>query len=750
MNEQLYIDHSLIEYILSTLNLSETEEANLARLAEKYALNGLVPDAKMQNVQIAYHIKKFTDEMPGGFFIYRADETERLLYANTSLLRLFNCATVEEFTELTGNTFKGMVHPEDLDRVEKSIEEQIEQSCYDLDYVEYRIIQKGGNILWLEDYGHFIHSKNAGDIFYVFVSDATERKMLHEQEKEFIINQTLQKERQLHNLIDDYGKEFERINKTHLQRLKVIEGLGIDYDSIYYVNLDKDIIQPYRLSYRMEYLFENLEPPYKFTGFDADYIQTWVHPDDRHIVLNATNPNYIRERLSAGRNFHVNYRILHEGNTGHLDLHIVNVGSDEHISQIVMGYRSIDAEIIQKMEQQEMLEDALAQAKSANIARNTFLSNMSHDIRTPMTAIVGLAALAKKHINDAEKAAAYLGRIEVSSKQLLMLINAVLELSKIESGKVQIKREICNLIDIVHEVQTAMLPRALEKNITLSLDIFSLKHYMVYSDAEKLTHTLLRLTNNAVKYTNVGGKITISITELCTPENDYAKYQFIIKDNGIGISKTFMRHLFEPFERERNTTLSGVHGTGLGLTIAKNTIEMMGGTIEVESEVGKGSCFTITLTLPVHSQATVTFEDDVSVVRTASSPHRILIVEDTEINLEIEAALLEDAGFLVDSAADGSIAVEKVKNSEHGYYSLILMDIQMPVMNGYNAAKAIRKIDDPVLANIPIVALSANNFDEDRQMSKQCGMNAHLGKPIDTPELLETINKAIREAQYSI
>ncbi|MDE6607147.1 MAG: response regulator, partial [Lachnospiraceae bacterium] len=657
--------------------------------------------------------------------------------------RLFCCDTMKEFMELTGNSFKGMVHPEDLDAVEKSIEEQIATSQYDLDYVEYRIIQKNGNICWIEDYGHFIHSETAGDIFYVFIADATEKRELRQKERAEIENKTALKEQLLDDLIKNHNQE-------QLQRLKVIEGLGIDYDSIYYVNLDKNIIHPYRLSHRMEYLFEHAEPPYPFAGFDADYIQKWVHPDDRYIVLNATNPDCIRERLSGRRNFHVNYRIVNGAETGHLELHIVNVGSNDHISQIVMGYRSIDAEIIQKMEQREMLEYALNQAQSANIARNTFLSNMSHDLRTPMNAIVGFTALAKNHIDDKEKVQGYLNMIEESSTQLLQLINAVLELSRMESGKIIIETEKCNLIDIVHEVQTAMLPRALEKNITLSLDISGLKHYIVYGDTEKLTQTLLRLTNNAVKYTNPNGKITVTVTELGEPVNNCAKYRFVIKDSGIGISQKFMEHIFEPFEREKNTTLSGVHGTGLGLTIAKNTIEMMGGTIEVDSNIGEGSSFTVTLTLPIHEQVTVSFYNDINTAAASARQHRILIVEDTEINLEIEAALLEDAGFLVDSAVDGKIALEKVRNSEHGYYSLILMDIQMPVMNGYNSAKAIRKIEDPMLANIPIIALSANTFDEDRQMSKQCGMNAHLGKPLNMPELLETITKTIQEAQNNV
>ena len=743
MNNKIYTEQNLIEYILSALSISEKDNTDIALLAQKYPLDHLSPDSKAKTVHAAYQLKKFTDQIPGGFFIYRANGTEEILYANAAVLRLFLCDTMEEFMELTGNSFRGMVHPEDLDAVEKSIADQIATSQYDLDYVEYRIIQKDGSIRWIEDYGHFIHSETAGDIFYVFIADATEKRELILKEKAEIANQTALKEQQLADLIKNHNQE-------QLQRLKVIEGLGIDYNSIYYVNLDQNIIHPYRLSHRMAYLFEHAEPPYPFVGFDADYIQKWVHPDDRSIVLNATSPDYIRERLSDRQYFHVNYRIVNGTETGHLELHIVNVGSKDHVSQIVMGYRSIDDEIIQKMEQREMLEYALNQAKSANIARNTFLSNMSHDLRTPMNAIVGFTALAKNHIDDREKVETYLNMIEESSDQLLQLINAVLELSRMESGKIIIKKEECNLIDIMHEVQTNMLPRALEKNITFSLDISGLKHYIVYVDTEKLTRTLLRLTNNAVKYTNIGGKITVTVTELGEPVNNCAKYQFIIKDSGVGISKKFMEHIFEPFEREKNTTLSGVHGTGLGLTIAKNTIEMMGGTIEVDSSIGKGSSFTITLTLPIQEQVTVSFYNDINTAAASTRQHRILIVEDTEINLEIEAALLKDAGFLVDSAVDGKIALEKVKNSEHGYYSLILMDIQMPVMNGYNSARAIRKIEDPILANIPIIALSANTFDEDRQMSKQCGMNAHLGKPINMPELLETITKTIQEAQNNI
>lgn len=650
---------------------------------------------------------KLTDEMPGGFFLYHADGKEEIIYANKALLRIFNCETMEEFAELTGNSFRGMVHPDDLDAVEQSIAEQIAESCYDLDYVEYRIIPKGGGIRWVEDYGHFTHSETFGDIFYAFVGDATEKRQ----------------------------QQF----KEQTRRLEVIEGLSIDYESIFYADLDADQIKAYRVSNRFQKQFPQDKQTRRFTGFDSDYIEEWVYPDDRDCLRGVTAPEYIREKLSKDSSFHVNYRIYRDGKPAYIQLRIVNTGSRDHISQIVLGYRNIDAEIMQELTQKQILSDALAEARLANNAKNTFLSNMSHDILTPMNAIVGFTSLAQKHIHDTDKVLGYLDMITVSSDQLLTLLNDTLEISRIESGKAHVEENECDLLNILHQIQAEILPKAAEKNITLSLDIVNLLHEKVRADQQKFCRIFRYLTDNAIKYTKENGKISITVTEQEKKDASHIVYLFVVEDSGIGIDRDFLPHLFDPFEREKNTTLSGIPGTGLGLTITKALVKILGGTIDVSSTVGVGSKFTVALPLcPVELPPEQPKPESSDFPR-LKKPIRILVVDDNELNLEIEFEVLKDAGFLVETANDGSIALEMVAQSEPGYYDLILMDIQMPIMNGYRAAEAIRSLKDPVLAKIPIIAVSANTFEEDKKLSLKSGMNAHLGKPLDTPRLYQLI-----------
>ena len=663
----------------------------------------------------------FLDEMPGGFFIYRADEAEELIYANKAMLRIFACNTIEEFRELTGNSFRGIVHPDDLDEIELSIKEQIEKDQYDMDYVEYRIIRKDGEIRWIEDYGHFIRSESMGDIFYVFAGDATEK---HQRNK----------------------KEKEQMIQEQLRRLEIIEGLSIDYVSIFYVDLDKNWIKAYRVSSRFAKTFPEERTVREFMGFDADYINEWVYPDDRELVKDISNPDFIRQKLSENKAFHLSYRIYRDNKVTYIQLRVVNVGSEEHISQIVMGYRNIDDEIIQEMQQKRLLAEALNEATFANKAKNLFLSNMSHDIRTPMNAIVGFTSLIKKNIHDQEKVAGYLDMISASSDQLLQLLNDVLEISRLESENVHVEESECSLVDITHQVQMNMIAKAAEKDIMLTLDISRLKHDMVSADRAKLTQILTSLVDNAVKYTKDGGWVTITVMEAQkeSEQSNHVTYQFIVEDSGIGIDEEFLEYIFEPFEREKNTTLSGIHGTGLGLTIAGKLVEKIGGTIDVSSVVGRGSKFIVTLPLYIwEKSANITDFDDEPVC--FSRPKKILIVDDNEINLEIENEVLKDAGFLVDTADDGSIAVEKVKQSKPGEYDLILMDIQMPVMDGYHATRAIRAMEDSKLAGIPIIAVSANSFEEDKKKAIECGMNAHLPKPLDTHHLYKVIRQFLKE-----
>lgn len=688
-------DDTLIEYILSMPEETGAGGAESDILYEKYPL------------------KRIIDEMPGGFFIYRADEGEEIIYANKALFRIFGCETEKEFRALTGNSFKGIVYPADYQAVEESIKEQIMRSQYNLDYVEYRIVDKNGDVRWIEDYGHYMRSKEAGGLFYVFAGDATEKKL---RQREVL----------------------RTINQEHLRRLAMIEGLTLDYDSVFYADLDKNQIQAYRVSGRFNLKFQNEYQMCEYDGFDSEYLDTWVFPEDREKVARATTPAYIRERLAQNKNFRVNYRIINQDKIEYLQLCIINVSGAGRVSQIILGYRSIDDDIRHELEQNTILCEALEQLKSANIAKNTFLSNMSHDIRTPMNAIVGFTALAQKHSGDKDKVKSYLDMIEASGSQLLRLLNDVLEISRMEAGAVYVEEKENNLLEIVQEVQRAVLSRATAKDIEFSLDISGLKHKYVYTDAQKLKQILVRLSRNAIKYTEAGGKVEVKVTELREMSNGLTAYQFMVKDNGIGISESFMAHMYEPFERQRNTTLSGIYGTGLGLTIIKNLVDMMGGTIDAESVEGKGSCFTVTFHLRVkEGQPSCDREDAVSVQM--KEQKKLLLVEDNEINLEIEVELLQDAGFLVDTAVNGEIAVEKVKQAKPGEYAVILMDIQMPVMDGYHAAKAIRALENQDLANIPIAALSANAFEEDRRMSRESGMNEHLAKPVNMPQLLKFI-----------
>ena len=678
----------------------------------------------------------FMDEIPGGFLIYHADQGEEVIYANQALLRMFQCGTMEEFRAFTGNSFRGMVYPEDLEEVEESIRAQIAASQYDLDYVEYRIRRKDGAVRWIEDYGHFLHLEQVGDIFYVFLGDATEKRDRIMTEKTRLVNEKLAGEQKLQTLIEEYDKERSLINQEYLRRLEVIEGLSVNYESICYVDLDIDQIVPYRLSVRTSPLFHGRLQPQQYTKYNSDYVEAWVHPEDREAVLESVEPDYIREKLSAAKTYYVNYRVLVKEEQQYIQLRVVNVGRSSGVSQVVLGYRRIDAELQRQMEQQALLAEALAKANLAINSKNTFLSNMSHDMRTPLQAIFGFTSLAKLNLNRPEEAAGYLERVESASRQLLDMIDKLLEMSAL-SGSAGVEEAECDLKEVLGEVHAFLQPRTQEKSIAFTLDCGRLRHGAVYADREKLRQLILYLANNAITYTKPGGEVTISAVEGEELSNQYTVYRLSVADNGIGISPEFLDEMFKPFTREQNSTLSGVHGVGLGLTIAKNIADMMGGTMDVQSEVGRGSTFTASFTFRVQGRNAGAPER----AGRWEGPQRILLVEDNEINREIETELLERLNFVVEPAENGKIALEKMRKAAPGDYDLILMDLQMPVMNGWETAVAIRALPDPALARTPIIALSANMLESDRRRSKGSGIDAHLLKPMDLPLLLRTIQE---------
>ncbi|MCI9136096.1 MAG: response regulator [Lachnospiraceae bacterium] len=739
-------DYHLVEYIVPLLN--NAKNLNLELLMEQHQQTEDFASQESQNILMACKVIHFMDEMPGGFLIYHADGEEEIIYANKALLRIFQCNTLEEFRQHTQNSFRGMVHPEDLDEVEESIRQQIANSHYDLDYVEYRIIRKNGELRWVEDYGHFLHIDSIGDIFYVFIGDATDKRNDYLTEKNILLREREQKEKKLKNLIEEYDKERKLINQEHLRRLEVIEGLSVNYESILYADLDTDRILPYRLSNRTQLQFNNKFQVRSFRWYTSDYIDAWVYPEDWELVQKATDPDYIRRKLSNIKTYYTNYRVINHGELQYLQLRIVNVGNQEHVSQIVMGYRIMDEEVRKEIEQKKIFEDALTNANLAITARNTFLSNMSHDMRTPLNAIFGYTTLAKKHVHEENTVYEYLDKIEHSSRQLLGLIEKVLEISWAESNDIRLSEIECNLCDILQDVHENLLAQAAEKNIHFTMNSAGITHCDVYGDQDKLKQILYHLAGNAIIYTEIDGEVTISVKELERFPNNFAVYQFVVKDTGIGISKEFMKHIFEPFEREKNTTFSGIHGTGLGLTIAKNFVEMMGGTIQTDSTVGKGSTFTVTLRLRIQTHP-LSLEHDTEDVFTNLLNKKILLVDDNMANLEIESEILQGMGFLIETAINGAAAVEKMEQSAPGEYDLILMDIQMPVMNGWEATKAIRKLENPMLSSVPIIALSADAFESDKQMSIESGMDAHLTKPIDIPLILETIAKILQARKDS-
>lgn len=731
-------DNHLMNHIAELLGALQASRLEIGQVlsADGEALPDTLP--RGPGFQAALENLRFMEEMPGGVLIYYADGGEEIVYANRALLRIFQCASIEELRTLTGNSFRGMVHPEDLENVERSIREQVAKSQYDLDYVEYRVRRKDGQIRWIEDYGHFVQNGSGRGIFYVFLSDATGKRHRRLIERALLLSEKRERERQLQSLTEEYDKERSLLNQEYLRRLKVIEGLSANYETILFAELECDQVRPYRLSSRTCKMFGEDRGIRPFSGYLAEYVRTWVHPEERETVGAALNVDAIRKRLLTDERFYVNYRVLEQGEERYLQLQLVDVGQERRASQVVLGSRRVDEEIHHEIEQKRLLAEALEKVNQAMAAKDTFLSNMSHDMRTPMNAIFGFAALARKNLGNPDTARNYIGRMESSARQLMGMIERVLEISAAVSGDSHTQEEACDLCGIVREVYDFMAPLAVEKNIEFTLDCSGIRHSGIYGDREKLQQLATYLTNNAVTYTKPGGRVQVTLTERELLPGQYAVYQLEVADTGIGISREFLARIFEPFSREKDTTHSGVHGIGLGMSIAKSIVDKMGGTIDVRSEVDKGSVFTATLDFRIQPEQAPSAAGEEGA---AGRPRKILLVEDNEINREIAIELLQELKYVIDTAPDGSVAVEKVQRSRPGDYDAILMDIQMPVMNGWEAARAIRALPDPVLSKIPIIALSANVFESDLRKSAESGMNAHLAKPMDVAEVQKTIEE---------
>ena len=1216
--------------------------------------------------------------IPGGFFIYHADGNEEIIYVNDAMLHLFRCDTVEEFQELTGNSFKGIVHPDDLERVESYIAHQIAGNPQALDYVEYRIIRKDGEVCWVEDFGHLVHDEKEGDIFYVFISDITERIQKLDRERishQEMIDAASSRERQYMTAItsdaiaiyevnlskdlmegkatrfledeeisiaEDMGfvmprrysefmrglgkhvpagsrqdyydhcspeyllscyekgildpcydfwiqdgtgrwiyahkifvitkneitgdimaialiKDYSEIREKQDQNIKqmeMIQALSVDYANVYWVNLTKDTVQAFRMSNEIIKNFGNRFQEGSYINLIRFYVNTSVYEADREMLFTYAAPEHLMKVLEKESSCAVNYRVMRDGKIEYYRMTASRIESIGEDVEIAIGFSNVDMEVRHEMEQRKLVEDAyeiisglsseynfigliepesgslsvykstdesaevmdtlavqnnyydairaygkyvisddkemwfdvtrienilerlqekniynvnirriskdsnktdyiqftftrvsdtgdafqlvmaekkitetierelmqrnllrryellfvsatediyshllrvdletwetiqidirhgeftridmgnwedflearlmdvvpsdrekvrstfcrsafeqakagdklicsyesvvadntgtikyysvtarvqgekgqrfatvfsidntemvenerkqkalleyaLAQAQHANSAKTTFLSNMSHDMRTPMNAIIGFSAIAASHINNTERVKDCLDKIMSSSNHLLSLINDILDMSRIESGKVQIQEKECNLSELLHTLTNIIQPQVKAKQLDFIIDTIDVTDEDVYADPLKLNQIFINILGNAVKFTNEGGSVSFRMRQRPCAAKGYGTYEFSIKDTGIGMSSEFLEHIFEPFERESSALQSGIEGTGLGMAITKKLVEIMGGTIHVSSEKGKGSEFVIILDLKLQENSNTSqkiaeleglrvlvVDDDVDTcgsiismleqigvrpewtnsgreavqfvrkaydeqdpfhtyildlnmpevsgieiagsIRKAAgddipviivtaydwsdiekeakeaginafcskplfmsdlrnallkanhlmeestaeislseidfSGKRVLVVEDNELNREIAEEILQEAGFTVEVAVDGSDAVRMVEKSEEYYYDIILTDIQMPVMDGYEEVIAIRNMNRKDVVAMPIIAMTANAFEEDKALALKCGMNGHIAKPLDIRAVFRILNEQL-------
>lgn len=524
-------------------------------------------------------------------------------------------------------------------------------------------------------------------------------------------------------------------NVLELQR-EIIEGISKDYFSVLLLDLENGQIYSFR---------EAGKDGKRISDFCRTYHDLWVDflPAYAHnLVSEETRQSFLDELSlemlqSKNEDFSMTYEYLSDTGILYYQARISYVKKRDKTRAVVIGTRNIDDLIQKERIQKEKLKEAYALAESANRSKTDFLNNMSHDIRTPMNVILGYNQLMKKELTD-PKLMDYQKKIEQSGNLLLSIINDVLDMARIESGKTELVEKPDVIVDVIEEVSNVFGAMAKEKEIQLHTNI-DVKHANILCDSTKIKEILVNLVGNAIKYTPNGGTVTINVQEMPSSRDGYAKFKTEIIDTGIGMSEIFIPTLFDSFTRETTKDTRNITGTGLGMSIVKKLLDMMNGTIDVESELGKGSCFTITIEHQIVDEDIKISNDSVLESDQSLEGKHILLAEDNELNAEIAQIILEGCGIRVDWVNDGIECVGKVIQKPSNTYDLILMDIQMPIMDGYMATKKIRELPDKNKANIPIIAMTANAFEEDKRKALEAGMNGHISKPMDVDKLKREI-----------
>lgn len=537
--------------------------------------------------------------------------------------------------------------------------------------------------------------------------------------------------------VDEIIKKEQEIE---LQR-EIIAGLGKEYFSVLAVDLDKDQVFSYR---------ESEENGRIISDFCRECDNRWskIIPSYAKVMVSDTTNGEFEKQLglealrSQEKDYSMTYEFKSETGINYHQVRVAYVKKKDGTRMAVVGTRNIDSLIKKERMQEEKLKKAYDAAKSANKAKTEFLNNMSHDIRTPMNVILGYNQLMKSLLTE-PKQLDYQKKIEQSGKLLLSIINNVLDMARIESGNMKVDENFEIVGEVVDEILSTFSSEAEEKEIHLSSSM-QVTHKNILCDSTKIRKIYVNLVSNAIKYTPSGGNITITVEELPCEKEGYMKVKSEIKDTGIGMSKEYLPTLFEPFSREHNTTTGKVGGTGLGMAIVKKMVDLMGGSIEVESEPGKGTIFTFTLMHKIadkkyYSRKIETAESSDSVEKLRGK--HVLLAEDNNLNAEIAVAVLEKTGLVIDRVEDGIQCVSRIEQLPSDTYDLILMDIQMPNMDGYKATQCIRHLNDKKKAEIPIIAMTANAFEEDKKRAIDAGMNGHIAKPVEIDKLISEILK---------
>ncbi len=544
--------------------------------------------------------------------------------------------------------------------------------------------------------------------------------------------------------------ELRSAREKELLSAGVISTLSLEYGPLYLADLQTGSMRVFRTSDMERALPVQqlaLETP-DYVSFMRKYTERYVFEKDREGFLEWTDPKHLDSVISTENITEYNYQRTMKGELNYYQFCCGRVSGDSSTGLMIFGFRNVDAMVKKDLKVKKALEKALADARVASEAKTRFLFSMSHDIRTPMNAILGYTDVAIKHHEDRERVDDSLSKIRMAGGHLLDLINDILEMSRIESGTLELTEDPVDLRNLIDSITQMSKTLAIPKSIDFATSIENIVTPYVYADELHLNEVIINLISNAIKYTHAGGKVRFVIRQLSQTDDGKASFRFEVADNGIGMSEEFQEHLFEAFSREKTSTVSKQEGAGLGLSIVKRIVDLAGGTISVKSKTGEGSVFAVEIAFRIMDDETIRgFEEENRPIDLAHNEFslenkKVLLVEDNEMNREIATDILKEAGLIVETAEDGEFAVKNVAEKGTAYYDFILMDIQMPVMDGYQATGKIRAL--PGGDQLIIIALSANAFEDDVQKSLAAGMNAHVAKPIDVKALFKTIRELVK------